>query len=484
VSGFADYERYDALGLADLVRRKEVSPLDLLDAAIERVEARNQAVNAVVMPLYDYGRKAIADGLPDGPLRGVPFLLKDLGGWLAGVRVTRGSRFFADAPEATADSEHVRRLKRAGLVIFGRTNSCELGLSLTCEPALYGATKNPWDTTRISGGSSGGAAAAVGARILPMAHASDGFGSIRAPASCCGIVGLKPTRSRNTMAPYAGEGLGGLSTEHAVTLSVRDSAALLDATCGAGPGDPYVAPEPERPYLAEAGADPGKLRIAFTSVAPNGAPVEADSLRALAEAAKLCADLGHRVEEVDPEIDGAAVVPAFLTLASANTVVNLASHPTKGRPPLPGEIENVTYATGQLGEKVTAADYIRATQTAHRLGRQMAAFHATYDVLLTPALARLPPKLGWIDMMMDDVHEYWRRVFHFSPFTVCFNLTGQPAIVLPLARSDATPERTATDLPVSVQFVARHGDEATLFRLAAQLEKARPWFDRKPPVAM
>jgi len=483
VRGFADYERYDALGLADLVRRKAVSADDLLEAAIERVEMRNPAVNAVVMPLYDYGRKAIADGLPDGPFRGVPFLLKDLGGWLAGVKVTRGSAFFADAPAVAADSEHVRRLKRAGLVIFGRTNSCELGLSLTCEPALYGPTKNPWDTTRISGGSSGGAAAAVGARILPMAHASDGFGSIRAPASCCGIVGLKPTRLRNTMAPYAGEGLGGLATEHAVTLSIRDSAALLDATCGAGPGDPYVAPAPQRPFLSEAGADPGKLRIAFTSVAPNGAPVEADSLRALAEAAKLCADLGHCVEEVDPKIDGAAVVPTFLTLASANTVVNLASHPTKGRSPRPGEVENVTYATGLLGEKVTAADYIRATQTAHRLGRQMAAFHATYDVLLTPALATLPPKLGWIDMTMDDVHEYWRRVFHFSPFTVCFNLTGQPAIVLPLGRCDATPERTATGFPIAVQLVARYGGEATLFRLAAQLEKARPWFDRKPLVA-
>src|SRR5215831_6289874 len=229
------------------------------------------------------------------------------------------------------------------------------------------------------------------------------------------------------------------------------------------------------------GSDPGKLRVGFTSVAPNGAPVEADSLRALAEVAKLCADLGHRVEEVAPEIDGAAVVPAFLTLVSANTVVNLASHLTKGRPPLPGEVENVTYATGQLGEKVTAADYIRATQSAHRLGRQMAAFHATYDVLLTPALATLPPKLGWIDMMMDDVHEYWRRVFHFSPFTVCFNLTGQPAIVLPLAQCDATP---TTGFPISVQFIARHGDEAMLFRLAAQLEKARPWFDRKSLVAL
>jgi amidase len=476
VSGFREYENYDALGLADLVRRRLVTPDELLDAAIERVQSRNRAINAVVMPLYDYGRKAIADGLPDGPFRGVPYLLKDLGGWLAGVRVTRGSRFFADAPAATEDSEHVRRLKRAGLVIYGRTNSCELGLSLTCEPRLYGPTKNPWDPTRSSGGSSGGAAAAVGARMLPMAHASDGFGSIRAPAACCGIVGLKPTRARNTMSPYAGEGLGGLSTEHAVTLTVRDCAALLDATGGAGPGDPYVAPPPARPFLREVGADPGALRIAVTAAAPNGARVEAECLRALAETATLCADLGHRVDEANPPIDGPVVVPTFLTLASANTVVNLASHPTRGRTPQPGDVETVTYATGQLGQKVTAADYVRATQTAHRLGRQMAAFHAGYDVLLTPALATLPPKLGWIDMMMDDVHEYWRRVFDFSPFTVWFNLTGQPALVLPLARTEG-------GFPVSAQLVGRYGDEATLFRLAAQLETARPWWDRKPPVA-
>ncbi len=476
MTGFADFEAYDALGLAELVRQKLVTPDELLAAAIERVEGRNGAVNAVVMPLYDHARKAIADGLPEGPFRGVPFLLKDLGGWLAGVRVTRGSRFFADAPPVAEDSEHVRRLKRAGLVIFGRTNSCEVGLSLTCEPQLYGATRSPWDTTRISGGSSGGAAAAVGARMLPMAHASDGFGSIRAPASCCGIVGLKPTRSRNTMSPYAGEGLGGLSTEHAVTLSVRDCAALLDATAGAGPGDPYVAPPPARPFLSEVGADPGALRIAFTSVTPNGAPVEAECLRALREVAALCGDLGHRVDEAAPKIDGAAVVPTFLTLASANTVVNLASHPTKGRPARRGEVENVTFATAELGEKITSADYVRATQTAHRLGRQMAAFHQSCDVLLTPALATVPPRLGWIDMMMEDVHEYWRRVFHFSPFTVWFNITGQPAIVLPLSQ-------TSDGFPLSVQLVARYGDEATLFRLAAQLEKARPWFDRKPPVA-
>src|SRR5215475_1041629 len=251
MSPFAEYERYDATGLADLVRRRQISPGELLDAAIARVEARNGAVNAVTMPLYDYGRAAIAQGLPDGPFTGVPFLMKDLTASIAGVKMTRGSRFFAEAPPPAADSEHVTRLRRAGLVIFGRTNTCELGLSLTCEPQLYGPTRNPWDLSRISGGSSGGAAAAVGARMLPMAHATDGFGSIRAPAASCGLVGLKPTRGRNTFAPVTGEGLGGCSTEHAVSLTVRDSAALLDATRGAGPGDPYTAPPPARPFLEE-----------------------------------------------------------------------------------------------------------------------------------------------------------------------------------------------------------------------------------------
>jgi amidase len=476
MTGFSDYEAYDALGLAELVRQKKVSPAELLEAAISRVEARNGTVNAVTVPLYDLARKTISGGLPAGPFSGVPFLMKDLTAAIAGVPMTRGSRFFADTPPPAADSEHVTRLRRAGLVIFGRTNTCELGLSLTCEPQLHGPTRNPWDPTRISGGSSGGAAAAVGARMLPMAHATDGFGSIRAPAACCGLVGLKPTRGRNTMAPYAGEGLAGCSAEHAVTLSVRDCAALLDATAGAGPGDPYVAPPPARPFLQEIGAAPGRLRIAWTAATPNGAPVDAEPLRVLRDTVQLCGDLGHQVTQADPAIDGAAVVPTFLTLIAANTVVNLASHPTAGRPPRPGEVERVTYATGQMGERVTAADYVRATQTAHRLGRQMAAFHADWDVLLTPGLATIPPKLGWIDMMLDDVDEYWRRVFTFSPFTVWFNLTGQPAMMLPIGVS---PE----GLPIAVQCVARHGDEATLFRLAAQLESARPWIDRRPALA-
>jgi amidase len=475
MSAFADYEEHDALGLASLVRRGDVSAHELLEAAIQRVEARNPAVNAVVMKLYDLGKKTIDEGLPDGPFCGVPFLMKDLTSSVAGVPMTRGSRFLADTPPSPADSEHVKRLKRAGLVIFGRTNTPELGLSLSCEPQLYGATHNPWDLALTPGGSSGGAAAAVAARMAPMAHASDAFGSIRAPAACCGLVGLKPTRSRNTFAPFFGEGMGGLATEHAVSLTLRDSAALLDATRGPGPGDPYVAPLPARPFFEEIGADPGKLRIAWTAKAPNGAVVDAECLEALARTANLCVELGHHVEECDPEIDGAAVVPTFLTLASTNMAVNLAAHPTTGQPARPDQVERISWLTAEHGRKTGAAEYMRATQTAHRIGRQMAAFHANWDVLLTPGLATPPVKLGWINTMTDDLQEYWRRVFAFSPFTVWCNLSGQPALMLPLGQG-------ADGVPVASQLIGRYGDEATLFRLGSQLEAARPWFHRKPAV--
>ena len=473
MAALRDYEEHDAVGLAALVARGETTAEELLEAAIERVDSRNGIVNAVTNKLYDQASQAIADGLPGGPLRGVPYLLKDLAAFLAGCPTTRGSKFFEDAVPAE-DSEHVKRLKRAGVVIFGRTNTPELGLSLTCEPQLHGATKNPWDPTRSSGGSSGGAAAAVAARMLPAAHASDGFGSIRAPAACCGLVGLKPTRGRTTMAPFLGEGSGGISTEHAVTLSVRDSAAILDATRGPGAGDPYSAPPPLRPFLDEVGIDPGTLRIAFSIRTPNGAPVDAEASRVLQETAALAADLGHQVEEADPVIEGEAVVPTFLALMGANTVVNLSAHPSAGRAAREDEVERITWLTAQLGEAVSSADYIRAIQTMHRLGRQMAAFHRDYDILLTPGLATgAAVELGWLDMMMDDVEEYWRRVFHFSPFTVWFNLTGQPAVMLPIGES-------AAGLPVAVQAVAPYGDEATLFRLSAQLESARPWCNRRP----
>ena len=475
MSGFAEYESYDALGLAALVRTGEVGATEVLEAAIARVEARNPAVNAVVTKLYDHAAQAIEAGLPEGPFTGVPYLLKDLFTSLAGVRCAHGSRFFADLPPATDDSLHVARLKQAGMVIYGMTSSCELGLSLTCEPQLYGPSRNPWDLERTPAGSSGGAGAAVGARMLPIAHASDGFGSIRAPAASCGLVGLRPTRARNTLAPALGEALGGLAIEHAVSLTVRDNAALLDATAGPALGDPYLALPPSRPYLEEVGADPGSLRVAFTSKAPNGAPVEADPLRVLQEAASLCADLGHRVDEADPAIEGAAVVQTFRTLSAVNILYTVRGHPS-GRAPAPGELETVVADTAALAEDIDGASYMAAVHTAHRIGRQMAAFHEDWDVLLTPGLGTLPPKLGWLDMMMDDLEEYWRRVFRFSPFTVWFNLTGQPAMMIPLGR-------TESGFPVAVQAIARFGDEATLFRLASQLEAARPWIGRKPRLA-
>ena len=432
-----------------------------------------------MLPLYDYARKAIADGLPDGPYRGVPYLLKDLTASLAGVRTMRGSRFFAETPPAAADSEHVARLKRAGLVIFGRTSTCELGLSLTCEPQLYGPTKNPWDPTRISGGSSGGAAAATGARIVPMAHASDGFGSIRAPAACCGLVGLKPTRARNTMAPYTGEGLGGLSTEHAVTLTVRDCAALLDATAGPGAGDPYAAPPAARPFLAEVGAPPGRLRIAWTVRAPNGAPVDPACVALVREIAALCGDLGHEVIEADPDIERDAVVPTFLTIAAANSAVNVRTHPTAGRPPRRGEVENVTFDTAARGERVTAQEYVRATQTAHRLGRQMAAFHSA---------ARCPADAGAGDAGRGqagvDRHDAGGRGRVLAARIYVLAIHG----LVQYHRSaghhaPAGPDRHGSaprGLPLAIQLVSRFGDEATLFRLASQLEAARPWFERRP----
>jgi len=471
---FPEYEDHDALGLAELVRKKEITETELLDAAIARTEARNPAVNAIVNKLYDYGREAIAAGLPDGPFTGVPYLLKDIGGALGGVTQTRGSRFFADVvpPE---DSVIVKRGKQSGLVIFGKTNTPEFGLSLTCEPQLFGPSHNPWDLERTPGGSSGGSSAAVAARIVPMASGGDGFGSIRAPAACCGLVGLKPSRARNTQDPYSGEGNAGQTTEHALTRTVRDSAALLDATAGAGSGDPYVAPPPAGPFLSEVGADPGKLRIAMTSRAPNGAPVASEILDVFKDTAKALADLGHDIEEADPDIDRESVIPIFRTVSAGNVAATLRGHPD-GKEPGPEDVERVTAAAAKMGEEMSGGDYVRAIQAQHSLGRQMAAFHGNYDVLLTPGLGMLPPKLGWMDMMLDDADEYWDRVFTFSPFTVWFNITGQPGITLPTGVSE-------TGLPISVQLVAPYGDEATLLRLAAQLEVARPWADRRPAMA-
>lgn len=472
MSTFEEYEDHDAIGLADLVRRKEVTAAEVLEAAITRAEARNPALNAIVQQLYDYGREAIAEGLPEGPLTGAPYLIKDLGAAIAGFPTTGGSHFMADIVPA-ADSETVKRLKAAGMAIFGKTNTCEFGMSITCEPQFYGPTKNPWDAALTPGGSSGGAASAVAARIVPAAHASDGFGSIRVPASCCGLVGMKPTRGRNSFAPSLGERIGGTVAEHAVSLTVRDHAALLDATGAPADGDPYYAPPPARPFLEEVSADPGRLRIAVTYGGATGAKTDDDHRRVLTDTAGVLEGLGHIVEEADPPISNEEAQDIFRTLMAANAAQTIRSHPTKGRLPEPGEVERVVAATAKKGESVYGHDVFLAQARMHAMGRRMAAFHHDYDVLLTPGLGHLPPKLGWIDMMLDDADEYWDRVAAFSPFTVWFNQTGQPAISLPVGQ-------TASGFPVSVHAVARYADEATLFRLSSQLEQAMPWIDRRP----
>ncbi len=472
MSVFEEYENYDAVGLADLVRRKEIAAEEVLEAAISRAEARNPALNAIVMELYDFGRQAIADGLPDGPLKGAPYLIKDLGAAIAGFPTTGGSRFMADVvPDA--DSETVIRLKAAGLAIFGKTNTCEFGMSITCEPQFYGPTKNPWDLELTPGGSSGGAASAVAARIVPAAHASDGFGSIRVPASCCGLVGMKPTRGRNSFAPALGERIGGTVAEHTVSRTVRDHAAILDATGAPAEGDPYFAPPPARPFLEEVNTDPGQLRIAFTYGGATGAVTDDDHRRVLDQTVAVLDGLGHRIEEADPPISNEESQEIFRTLMAANAAQIIRSHPTKGRLPQDGEVERVVAATAAKGETVFGHDVFMTQARMHAQGRRMAAFHRDFDVLLTPGLGHLPPKLGWIDMMLDDADEYWDRVAAFSPFTVWFNQTGQPAISLPVGA-------TASGFPVSVQAVGRYADEATLFRLSGQLEQAMRWIDRQP----
>jgi amidase len=458
VAQFDDYEDHDAVGLAALIGAGKVTAAEVLEAAIARCEARNPALNAVVMELYDHGRAAATLDLPKGPLAGAPYLIKDLGAMLAGVPTTGGSRFTADVvPDS--DSETVARLKRAGMAIFGKTNTCEFGMSITCEPQLYGPTRNPWDDAVTPGGSSGGAASAVAARIVP--------------ASCCGLVGMKPTRGRNSFAPGLGERMGGIVAEHTVSITVRDHAAILDATAGPAPGDPYFAPPPARPFLEEVGADPGTLRIGFSHGGATGARTDGEHARVLDETVAVLRGLGHEVVEADPPLDNDEMQEIFRTLMASNAAQVIRSHPTKDRLPEPGEVENVVAATAARGESVTGHDVFLAQARMHQAGRRMAAYHDSHDVLLTPGLGHMPPKLGWLDMMMDDADEYWDRVAAFSPFTVWFNLTGQPAISLPVGT-------TAEGFPVSVQAVGRFADEATLFRLASQLEAAMPWRDRKP----
>ena len=463
-----EYALHDATDLAALVRDGDVSPGELLDAAIDQIQARNPAINAVIHTMYDEARATIAAGLPDGAFTGVPFLLKDLGAQYKGVPTTSGSRLFRDTvPDH--DSNLVSRYRAAGLVICGKTNTPELGLATTTEPVLHGPTRNPTDLAYSAGGSSGGAAAAVQAGFVPMAHASDGGGSIRIPASACGVFGLKPTRARTPMGPDIGEGWNGSSISHAVTATVRDSAALLDATAGEDLGAPYAAPHQQRPYVDEVGADPGRLRIALVTGAFNRAPVDAACASAAHQSASLAESLGHHIEEAQPDFDGEALAEAHASIVFAN-IANLLDSAgiAQGTAVTLDDVERVTLANATLGRNISAAEYIRSVQTLHRVGREFAAFLSNFDVMLTPTMACQTPRLGMLNMNGEDADAYAALINRTIGFTSLFNNTGCPAMSLPLVTG-------SNGLPIGIQFGASFGREDLLFRLAAQLESACPW---------
>ena len=472
---FTDYCDYDALGLAELVRAKQVSPSEVLEAAIGKIEMENPRVNAVVVRQFETARTQAAspEQIPDGPFRGVPFLNKDLGFEEAGVSRTNGSRAYRDFI-AGEDSHVVACYRRAGLVFSGRTNSPEGGLCSTTEPLLHGPCRNPWDLSRTPGGSSGGSAAAVAAGMVPAASASDGGGSIRIPAACCGLFGLKPTRLRVSAAPQGGDPWNGFSVKHAITRSVRDSAALLDLVAGPVPGDPYAAPAPERPYAEEVGRDPGRLRIAVSTQALYDQPVAPDCIAALEDAASLCAELGHDVSEAAPNFDRVAMREAWFMVVAANEAADrrdVAAH--LGRDPDAEDLEPWSRRVMEIGAALSAGEVVSAIRTIHRESRKIAGFHETFDLLLTPTLAKPPVAIGEVDMSFDDEEAFMARATAFSPFTRLANCTGQPSMSVPMYWN-------TENLPIGVMFTGRFGEEGLLFRLAAQLEEARPWRHRRP----
>ncbi len=471
------FERYDGLGMAELVRRREVSAVELLEAAILRCDAVAATLNAVPLRHDAEARAQVAAVPPDSPFAGVPFLLKDLNVSMAGTITSNGSRFFREARHAQ-DSEIVRRYRAAGLVVFGKTSSPELGLTGTSESVLHGATRNPWNLERIVGGSSGGAAAVVAARVVPIAHASDGAGSIRTPASCCGVFGLKPSRGRVPLGPERLEGWNGCSTQHAVSLSVRDNAALLDATAGPETGSPYLAPPAARPWLAEVGADPGRLRVALIERPLGGTPVDPRVSGALRDTARLLESLGHRVEPAALPVDHAATNAAMLATLGVNTLLAVREREQAlGRAAGPDDLEPITAWFAEIGRGVDGVAYARARQAFDAAGAAMARFHERYDVVLSPTVAKPPLPLGVIGLSPRDRDAFVREVVEFGPFAAVYNMTGQPAMSVPLAWTD-------DGLPMGMMFAAAFGNEALLYRLAGQLEQARPWGGRRPPHAV
>ncbi|MCB1693129.1 MAG: amidase [Pseudomonadales bacterium] len=468
-----EYEELDAVAIAALIATGETTATEVLETAIALAQERNGTINAIVTPMYEAARE-VAAAHPTGPLGGVPFLIKDLA-YVAGTRCSFGSRLWQDyVPDHDADI--VKRYRAAGLVLFGKTNTPEVGLAATTEPVFLGPCRNPWDLSRSTGGSSGGAAAAVAARILPVAHATDGGGSIRIPASCCGLVGLKPTRARTPLGPDVGEGWGSMATAHVVSRSVRDSAALLDATHGPAQGDPYHAPPFEGSYLSAHQSEPGRLRVAIDLRPINGGPVSAECRDGIESAARLLASLGHHVEEVDMDYDRESLGMAAGALVMANVRNNILRRAEAlGVTPSPDNTEALTLRFVEMGAGITGETYARAINQIHATTRWMEGFFTKWDLVMSPTLLSPPPPLGFMDTSSDDGDTYAAHFNTFWGFTNLYNATGHPAISLPLHWTDE-------GLPVGIQFAAPFGNELRLLQLARQLEVAAPWADRRPPL--
>jgi amidase len=469
----------DATALAELVRSGEVQPTELVDAAIARIEKLDPELNAVIHPRFEAARTEASGPLPDGPFRGVPFLLKDIFCHSAGDPFHEGMRFLRDAGwRADSDAHLAAHFRAAGLVFVGRTNVPELGLIPTTEPAAYGPTRNPWDPTRTPGGSSGGSAAAVAAGMVPAAHGNDSGGSIRIPASACGLVGLKPSRGRVSLGPGS-YSIGMLACEGVVSRTVRDTAGLLDVAAGEMPGDPVVAPPPLRPFAAEVGTEPGRLRVGLLTRAPGGtAPIHPDCVTAAEETARLLEALGHTVEVDYPgALDEPEWASCFITLWSIGTAFLLEDWGRRvGKAVTAGDVEPNTWALAEMGRSLTTVQALSAQAWLYDGARRVAEWWAGgFDLLLTPTLGEPPPPLGEFVSSPDNPLGALLRSGAFCPFTPPFNVTGQPAISLPLAE-------TAGGLPIGVQLVAAYGREDLLLRVAAQLEQARPWAGRRPAV--
>ena len=471
----SSYSDYDGLGLAELVANKAVTPLELAEAAIARIERHNPTLNAVVYKGFDDARKRAAGELPDGPFKGVPFLIKDLGMPVAGWPRSSGSKFARGVVDAE-DGGLTARYRASGVVPLGKTNTPEYGITGTTESAELGPCRNPWNPGHIAGGSSGGSASAVAAGIVPMAHASDGLGSIRIPAACCGLVGLKVNRDRNPNMPDGYDYAFGNVVDHVVSRTVRDSAAMLDATGYAEPNAPYPAPAKDRPYLEEITRSPGKLRIAWSSETPSGRPIDPEIQAALERTAALLKGLGHEVVEKGLGIDYRALFASRGPAAAANFAAGMARLiDLVGREPEPDELEPLTWASLKAGRRQTGPDVMRSLQETRMLNYKTLAFFEDIDVYLTPVLGTPVPEIGFIDPVNLEPKEVNRRQGRTFPYTPPFNFSGQPSLSLPL-------EMDARGLPIGMMFTSRYADEATLFRLAAQLEKEAPWKDRRPQV--